>query len=100
MFYRDNYGNRKARMPVDRYASEYNMNHPKRGLALIFNHEHFEIPQLKARTGTNVDCENFASTLKCLDFDVRVYKDLKLREVQKEVERGKLIAKWYFVMNS
>ncbi|XP_039444132.1 caspase-like [Culex pipiens pallens] len=84
----DHYGNRlKARMPVDRYASDYNMNHPKRGLALIFNHEHFEIPQLKSRAGTNVDCENLASTLKHLDFDVRVYKDMKLRDMQKEVEK-------------
>lgn len=74
-------------MPVDRYASDYNMNHPKRGLALIFNHEHFEIPQLKSRAGTNVDCENLASTLKHLDFDVRVYKDMKLRDMQKEVEK-------------
>uniref|UniRef100_A0A1Q3EXQ9 Putative caspase n=1 Tax=Culex tarsalis TaxID=7177 RepID=A0A1Q3EXQ9_CULTA len=84
----DHYGNRlKARMPVDRYASDYNMNHAKRGLALIFNHEHFEIPQLKSRAGTNVDCENLASTLKHLDFDVRVYKDMKLRDMQKEVEK-------------
>lgn len=89
MIYSDHYGNRiKARMPVDRYASDYNMNHPKRGFALVFNHEHFDIPQLKSRTGTNVDCENLAITLKYLDFDVRVYKDLKLRDMQKEVEKG------------
>lgn len=78
-------------MPVDRYASDYNMNHRKRGLALVFNHEYFDIPQLKARTGTNVDCENLASTLKYLDFDVKVYKDLKLGDLQKEVGKGRQI---------
>uniref|UniRef100_A0A182T656 Caspase family p20 domain-containing protein n=1 Tax=Anopheles maculatus TaxID=74869 RepID=A0A182T656_9DIPT len=79
----------KARMPVERYASDYNMNHKRRGLALIFNHENFDVPQLKARAGTNVDCENLTATLKGLDFEVHVYKDLKLRDLQKEVERGK-----------
>lgn len=77
----------KARMPVDRYASDYNMNHKRRGLALIFNHENFDVPQLKARAGTNVDCENLSATLKALDFEVRVYKDLKLRDLQREIER-------------
>jgi hypothetical protein len=38
-----------ARMPVERYASEYNMQHLKRGYAIIFNHENFEIPSLKSR---------------------------------------------------
>ncbi|XP_052901246.1 caspase-like [Anopheles moucheti] len=76
----------KARMPVERYASDYNMNHKRRGLALIFNHENFDVPQLKARAGTNVDCENLTATLKGLDFEVHVYKDLKLRDLQKRVE--------------
>uniref|UniRef100_A0A2M3ZJ43 Putative caspase n=1 Tax=Anopheles braziliensis TaxID=58242 RepID=A0A2M3ZJ43_9DIPT len=77
----------RARMPVDRYAAEYNMEHKRRGLALIFNHENFDVPQLKARAGTNVDCENLSTALKALDFEVHVYKDLKLRDLQKEVER-------------
>uniref|UniRef100_A0A182N1J2 Caspase n=1 Tax=Anopheles dirus TaxID=7168 RepID=A0A182N1J2_9DIPT len=77
----------RARMPVERYASDYNMNHKRRGLALIFNHENFDVLQLKARAGTNVDCENLTTALKDLDFEVRVHKDLKLRELQREIER-------------
>lgn len=76
-----------AYMPVDRYASEYNMKHPKRGLAIIFNHEHFEVMSLKSRAGTNVDCENLRMTLERLHFDVMVLKDLRHTEIQHQVEQ-------------
>ena len=75
-------------MPTERFATHYNMNHRKRGLALIFNHEHFEIPQLRSRAGTNVDCENLREALEALHFDVSIYKDLKLRDIQKKVDEG------------
>ncbi|XP_030388468.1 caspase-1 isoform X1 [Scaptodrosophila lebanonensis] len=77
-----------ARMPVDRYASEYNMNHKNRGKALIFNHELFDIPSLKARSGTNVDCEELRKALKRLDFDVSVHKDCKFREILEHIEKA------------
>lgn len=35
------YGRAYGKMTTTRFASEYNMNHAKRGIALIFNHEHF-----------------------------------------------------------
>lgn len=75
-----------AKMTTDRYASEYNMRHKYRGRALIFNHEHFEIPSLKSRAGTNVDCENLAQTLKQLYFDVDIYKDCSLREMMRVLD--------------
>lgn len=75
-------------MPVERYASEYNMKHLKRGMAIIFNHENFEIPSLKSRAGTNVDCENLYQALTHLNFEVSLYKDLKLREIQSQIEEG------------
>jgi len=75
-----------AQMPVERYASHYNMKHNKRGIAIIFNHEHFEIMSLKSRTGTNVDCENLRHALETLNFDTQVYKDLRFNEIQREVE--------------
>lgn len=71
-----------AKMPTERYASEYNMKHKNRGMALIFNHESFDIPSLKDRAGTNVDCENLCNSLKKLHFNVHVYKDLKLKQIQ------------------
>ncbi|XP_055383910.1 caspase-like [Condylostylus longicornis] len=78
---------RIAKMPVERYAAEYNMKHDNRGLAIIFNHENFDIPSLKSRAGTNVDCENLFRALKQLAFEVHVYKDKKLKEIQYIIEQ-------------
>lgn len=83
-------------MPTQRYASEYNMNHSKRGYALIFNHEHFDMPSLKSRAGTNVDCENLMDSLKSLHFDVSMYKDCKLNEMLSEVNNGKIYVQIQF----
>jgi len=66
------------------------MNHPKRGLALIFNHEFFTISHLKPRSGTNVDCENLIKTLKSLDFEVNDFHNSPHREIVKNLERGEL----------
>ncbi|XP_054736450.1 caspase-1-like [Anastrepha obliqua] len=77
-----------AYMPTERHASEYNMNHKNRGLALIFNHEHFDIPSLKPRQGTNVDCDNLSAALKKLHFQVNTYKDCKLRDILKYVDKA------------
>ncbi|XP_023164047.1 caspase [Drosophila hydei] len=70
-----------AKMVTDRHAAEYNMRHKNRGMAIIFNHEHFTVQSLKARAGTNVDCENLSRVLKQLDFDVSVYKDCRYQEI-------------------
>jgi len=78
---------RIAKMPVERYAAEYNMKHQNRGLAIILNHENFDIASLKSRAGTNVDCENLYRALKQLSFEVHIYKDKKLREIQYLVEQ-------------
>lgn len=75
-----------ARMPTERHAIEYNMRHKNRGLALIFNHEHFEVPTLKSRSGTNVDCEKLARVLKQLNFEVIVHQDCKLKDIMRHIE--------------
>lgn len=72
-----------ASMPVPKLASEYNMNHPKRGLAYIFNNEIFDNNELKKRSGTAVDCENLRTKLVKLNFDVKVYKDLNYSDIDK-----------------
>lgn len=77
-----------ARMPVERYASEYNMSHKHRGVALIFNHEFFDIPSLKSRTGTNVDAQELKKAFENLGFAVSVHKDCKLRDILKHVEKA------------
>lgn len=71
------------------------MNHSKRGLALIFNHEFFTISHLKPRCGTNVDCENLSSTLKSLGFEVNDFHNSTHRDIVKNLERGKTLSRLY-----
>ncbi|XP_069689291.1 caspase-like [Periplaneta americana] len=63
----------------DRDAEEYNMKHPRRGVALIFNHEKFD--RMPARTGSSKDCANLSHELKELGFEVRSHKDLSYVEM-------------------
>ncbi|OWR45225.1 caspase-1 [Danaus plexippus] len=72
---------RYAKMPVHRNAQRYNMQHPKRGMALIFNHETFDIHNLKQRTGTSVDSDNLSKVLKSLGFKVTILNNLKSEDV-------------------
>lgn len=78
-----------ARMPVPKYATHYKMDHKKRGIALIFNHETFECGNLKSRAGTNEDCQNFKECLSVLGFDVKVFKDLTYAQLDSQVKKGK-----------
>lgn len=55
-------------------AEEYNMCHPRRGVALIFNHNYFD--HMANRSGTAKDCYNLSVELELLGFEIQVYKDL------------------------
>lgn len=72
----------------DREDLFYNMNHKKRGLAVIFNHHSFDVSKLNPRSGTEVDAENLKNTLTKLGFEVIVHKDLRKKMVQEEIRRG------------
>lgn len=74
------------RLPCEKNARYYNMNHPRRGLAIIFNHETFNLASLKPRNGTEADCNNLKSTLELLGFEVRSYKDLTFKELDSVLE--------------
>lgn len=74
--------------PEDRY---YKMDHEKRGLALIFNHEFFKDDDINPRSGTNVDCENLTSTLKSFGFEVRHFHNLTYQSIFSYLEEGNLI---------
>lgn len=78
---------RVAKMPVDRYSAYYNMKHKNRGMAIIFNHELFDIHSLKPRTGTHVDCNNLAKVLKSLGFSVTILHDLKAEDVNRYIHQ-------------
>ena len=81
--------------PTQRYATHYNMNHEKRGLALIFNHEFFTVSHLKQRSGTNVDCENLVNTLKELGFEVNDFHNPTHKDIVKNLERGRSLLSYY-----
>ncbi|XP_002197219.4 caspase-6 isoform X5 [Taeniopygia guttata] len=67
-------------------AEEYKMNHQRRGLALIFNHERFYWHlRLQDRRGTWVDRNNLKSILTELGFEVRLFDDLKKEDVQQRI---------------
>jgi hypothetical protein len=57
-------------------------------MAVIFNHEYFDIRTLKQRDGTNVDRENLKHSLVDLGFQVTVHDNLKSKEITKIVEQG------------
>jgi caspase-like apoptosis-related cysteine protease len=75
-------------MSVDRNSAYYKMNHKRRGVAIIFNHEHFDIHSLKPRNGTNVDRDNLKHTMKDLGFEVSVYDNLKTKDIMKILDEG------------
>ncbi|EDW01038.1 caspase-1 [Drosophila grimshawi] len=77
-----------ARMPTERNAREYNMNHKKRGIAVIFNHKSFDIPSLSVRNGTNLDCEELRKAFENLEFEVSVHNDCKFRDILKHTEKA------------
>lgn len=62
------------------------MKHKYRGKAVIFNHENFEIRDLKSRAGTSLDRFNLESSLQRLGFDVTPYEDLTLDELSKKLD--------------
>uniref|UniRef100_A0A182WLY7 Caspase n=1 Tax=Anopheles minimus TaxID=112268 RepID=A0A182WLY7_9DIPT len=59
--------------------AHYDMGHERRGVAVIFNHKHFL--HLAPRQGTDLDRDNIQQVLTDLQFDVRVYNDLKVDDV-------------------
>ncbi|XP_058522906.1 caspase-6-like [Ochotona princeps] len=61
---------------------EYKMDHRRRGIALIFNHNEFsEELKLEKRRGTNADKEGLTRRLKGLGFEVKCFDNLKAEEL-------------------
>jgi len=75
-----------AFLPIDRDSENYNMNHLKRGKALIFNHENFNPNlELKSRSGSARDRDNLYMRLRDLDFEVSFFNDLTYSELTREI---------------
>lgn len=77
-----------ACMSVDRNSAYYKMSHKRRGMAIVFNHEYFDIQSLKRRNGTNVDRDNLKRTMKDLGFEVEVHDNLKSKDITKILDQA------------
>ncbi|XP_050312158.1 caspase-1-like [Anthonomus grandis grandis] len=64
----------------------YNMSHPNRGIALIFNHQFFDRPNYKERRGTSFDRDAMANVLEKMGFELHIYQDLSCAEVLDKLE--------------
>ncbi|GFG30347.1 hypothetical protein Cfor_10063 [Coptotermes formosanus] len=72
--------------PIEAGAGEYNMNHEKRGRAIIFNHEKYiDELGLPERTGTNIDKICLKQRFEKLKFDVDVFDDLIFSDIKKKL---------------
>lgn len=72
-------------MSTERNATHYNMHHKNRGIAIIFNHQVFEVGGLRPRHGTNLDAECLEKRLTKLGFDVTVHQDLEYEKLRQHV---------------
>ncbi|XP_024292292.1 caspase-6 isoform X3 [Oncorhynchus tshawytscha] len=70
-------------------AEEYKMNHKRRGLALIFNQEHFYWHlRMPPRNGTNADRSNLVKRFEDLNFEVQAFDNLKVEEVLDQISQA------------
>lgn len=86
-------------MPVAKHSTHYNMKHPRRGFAIIFNHEVFEYGSLKPRSGTMEDANRLVQCLKDLQFEVYLYQDLKKDDLENVIESGELFFVSFHLIN-
>lgn len=81
---------RQYTAPIEADAEEYNMEHEKRGRAIIFNHEKYkEGMGVEERTGTNTDKIHLKQRFEKLKFDVDVFDDLKVDEIRSKLTESK-----------
>lgn len=77
--------NQKIAYPLD-YC--YKMNHSKRGLCLIFNHERF--CHLSRRRGTHFDRNRLRDTFTSLQFKVKIFQNRRKQEIMGILGKSKL----------
>jgi len=81
---------RQYTAPIEADAKEYNMDHEKRGRAIIFNHEKFkDYLGVEERTGTNTDKIRLKQCFEKLKFDVDVFDDSKVDEIRNKLTESK-----------
>lgn len=69
----------------------YNMNHNRRGIAVILNHYYFDKSTgLNPRNGTHKDVDALKQTFESLGFHVKVHSDLDLESVFAALKKSKV----------
>jgi len=76
-------------MPVEKDAEEYNMNHKRRGKAVIFNHDKFKNTSKSPRRGSAIDVRVLTETYEALGFEVVVHDNLKSADIQNAITERK-----------
>ncbi|NXP35479.1 CASP6 protein, partial [Leiothrix lutea] len=72
-------------------AVEYKMNHKRRGVALIFNHERFVWHLMQPdRNGTVADRNSLKRSLTDLGFEVRLFDDLKAEDLKQKIKEASM----------
>jgi caspase-like apoptosis-related cysteine protease len=77
----------EVEMPVDWDASEYNMQHRRRGRAVIFNHDIFATGHYAPREGSKTDVKNLCEKLGSLQFDVTVHDNLEYSAIKNTITK-------------
>uniref|UniRef100_A0A8D1BUU5 Caspase-6 n=1 Tax=Sus scrofa TaxID=9823 RepID=A0A8D1BUU5_PIG len=74
-------------------AEKYKMDHKRRGVALIFNHErffwHLTLPE---RRGTSADRDNLKRRFSDLGFEVKCFNDLRAEELLLKIHEASLVS--------
>lgn len=76
-----------VKIDLDPFAEEYDMNHKRRGVALILNHVHFE--SMSTRKGSVKDSLDLKVSLSKLGFDVRIYTDPTVKVIAATLQSSK-----------
>jgi len=77
----------EVEIPVDWDAREYNMQHRRRGHAVIFNHDTFETDHYAPREGSKIDVKNLYEKFSSLLFDVTIHENLEYSEIKNTISK-------------
>ena len=74
--------------------SVYNMNYPRRGIAVIINNRKFGSTGMEAQKGIDIDAANLNQAFKGLGFDIKLINNLTCQETRSEIQNG---MEWIFM---
>lgn len=76
-------------MSTSKDSEDYNMNHPRRGICIIFNNKKFDShTKLSERRGTEIDAQKLYHRFRELDFEVELHHDFSKKEMLNTLEKA------------